>query len=96
MPENSRPSQTGLYVGDKIMIDGNWGRVYIRRVEMFRDCLGVFLSQSQRNAGEFTPLCEMYGHGAGSSEGYESNHGPYVKDPVALWSQVPPDTAEEE
>jgi len=93
MPENLE--RTGLYVGDKIRIDGNWGIVYIRRVEMFRDCLGVFLSDASRRMGRFTPLCEMYGHGAGSSHGYEPNHGEYVKNPVALWSQVPSDTPEQ-
>lgn len=89
-------SQTGLYEGDKIRIEGNWGRYYIRRVERFRDCLGVFLTESARRAGDFTPLCNMYGHGAGSSNGYESNFGAYVKDPVSLWSQVPSTTPEYE
>lgn len=89
-------SQTGLYAGDKIRIEGHWGNVYIRRVELFRDCLGVFLTQSDRNAGDFTPLCELYGFGAGSSNEYEPNHGQYVANPVALFSQVPSDTPEQE
>jgi hypothetical protein len=93
MPENLE--RTGLFAGDKIRIEGNWGRVYIRRVEVFRDCLGVFLSDQARTMGKFTPLCDLYGFGAGSSHGYMSNHGEYVKNPVALWAQVPSDTPEE-
>lgn len=96
MANENQKSQTGLYVGDKIKIEGCWGSHYVRRVELFRDCLGVFLSNSHRNTGDFTPLCQMYGHGAGSSTGYEPNHGEYVKDPVALWMQVPRSTPEEE
>lgn len=96
MKDNQTNSQTGLYVGDKIRIDGAYGRIYVRRVEKFRDCLGVFLSESCRRSGDFSPLCNMYGHGAGSSAAYEPNHGEYVKDPVALWAQVHPDTPEEE
>ena len=89
-------SQTGLYVGDRIRIDGQWGMHYISEVEMFRDCLGVFLSTSHKQAGLFTPLCELYGHGAGSESGYISNFGDYIKNPVAVWSQVPNDTPLEE
>ncbi len=85
-------SQTGLYVGDKIRIEGNWGMVSVCEVEMFRDCLGVFLDGRKRAAGEFTPLCNLYGYGAGSEAGYISNHGEYIKNPVALWAQVPRDT----
>lgn len=81
-------SQTGLYVGDRIQIYGDRDDLYTCDVEMFRDCLGVFLSPSAREAGQFTPLCDLYGHGSGSSNGYISNHGGYIKDPVALWSQV--------
>jgi len=81
--------QTGLYVGDRIRLDGQWGEVYECTVEMFRDCLGVFLSDQARTAGRFTPLCDLYGPGAGSKQGYISNYGEYTIDPVALWSQVP-------
>jgi len=81
--------QTGLYVGDRIRLEGYWGHMFEATVESFRDCLGVFLSEDHRKAGNFTPLCELYGHGAGSSTGYISNYGEYIKDPVALWMQVP-------
>ena len=80
--------QTGLYVGDRIRIEGSWGSTYDLTVEMFRDCLGVFMTDAHRQAGDFTPLCELYGHGAGSERGYISNYGEYVKNPVALWMQL--------
>ena len=82
-------SQTGLYEGDRIQIDGDWGHVFDCTVERFRDCLGVFLSEQHRTAGKFTPLCDLYGHGAGSENGYIGNFGEYVKNPVAQWSQLP-------
>ena len=82
-------SQTGLYVGDQIRLEGNWGMEYDLTVEKFRDCLGVFLTDAHRTAMHFTPLCEMYGHGSGSENGYISNFGEYVKNPVAIWMQVP-------
>ncbi|MCP4485740.1 MAG: hypothetical protein GY820_00145 [Gammaproteobacteria bacterium] len=83
--------QTGLYVGDRIMIEGNWGQQFVREVESFRDCLGVFMSEQHRQAGRFTPLCEMYGFGTGSETGYIGNFGEYVKNSVPLWMQVPKD-----
>lgn len=85
-------SQTGLYEGDRIRIEGNWGAEYDCTVERFRDCLGVFKTDEHRMASAFTPLCDLYGYGAGSSTGYISNFGEYVKDPVAMWMQLPPMT----
>ena len=81
-------SQTGLYEGDRIMLEGTWGHTYKLTVERFRDCLGVFLTDQHRQAGDFTPLCSLYGHGAGSEAGYISNFGEYTKNPVALWAQI--------
>ena len=85
-------SQTGLYEGDRILIEGNWGIQNICQVERFRDCLGVFMSDAHRKAGRFIPLSEMYGHGTGSKTGYIGNFGEYIENPVALWMQVPKDT----
>lgn len=81
--------QTGLYVGDRIRIEGQWSNSFSLTVEMFRDCLGVFLTDQHRTAGKFTPLCELYGFGAGSANGYISNFGEYIKNPVAEWMQLP-------
>lgn len=58
-------------------------------VELFRDCLGVFLEPQHREMGRFTPLCNLYGHGTGSSNGYMPNFGEYTKNPVPLWMQLP-------
>lgn len=90
MMADDRKSQTGLYEGDRIRIEGNWGMTYDCTVERFRDCLGVFLTPDHRKAGHFAPLCNMYGHGSGSSDGYIANYGEYIKDPVALWMQLTP------
>jgi len=58
-------------------------------VEEFRYCLGVFLSESHREAGEFTPLCELYCAGPESTENYISNFGPYVSNQVPAWCDIP-------
>lgn len=81
--------QTGLYVGDRIRLEGNWGATFDLTVEQFRDCLGVFMSDAHRKAGAFTPLCDLYGAGAGSEQCYISNFGEYIKNPVAMWMQLP-------
>lgn len=82
-------SQTGLYEGDRIILTLNFGEQRDFTVERFRDCLGVFMSDAAREAGDFTPLCEMYGYGAGSENSYIGNYGEYIKNPVALWMQLP-------
>lgn len=82
-------SQTGLYEGDRIRLEGEWGATYDCTVERFRDCLGVFLTDNHRQAGNFTPLCYLYGRGAGSSIGYISNFGEYIQNPVPTWMQLP-------
>jgi hypothetical protein len=81
--------QTGLYEGDRIRVKFDRYGSEDYTVERFRDCLGVFESPQHREAGMFTPLCEMYGHGDGSSRGYVCNFGEYIKDPVPVWMQLP-------
>ena len=81
-------SQTGLYEGDRIRIESRFGCDYYT-VERFRDCLGIFKSHSHRKAGNFTPLCELYEFGAGSENSYIANYGEYIKNPVAMWMQLP-------
>lgn len=46
-------------------------------VEYFRDCHGIFLSDEDRMAGKFTPLCELYDPAPDATQGYIPNHGPY-------------------
>ena len=80
---------TKLAVGDWIRVEGEWGATYDRPIEEFRQCLGVFLTVKHRKAGQFTPLCNLWGRGAGSEVSYISNFGEYIKNPVALWMNIP-------
>jgi len=57
--------------------------------EEFRHCLGVFLSDSHREAGEFTPLCDLYEPGPESERKYIPNHGEYVTNMVPAWMDLP-------
>ena len=80
--------ETGLTEGDQIRIEDRFG-CEDYTLEMFRDCLGYFETDQHRTAGDFTPVCGLYGFGAGSKHGYLGNHGEYIKNPVALWMQLP-------
>lgn len=60
-------------------------------VEEFRFCLGVFLSAQDREAGNFTPLCELYEPGPDSEEAYISNYGAYWTNKVQTWMDIPKD-----
>ena len=82
-------SQTGLYEGDRIRLNYQREGNVDFTVERFRDCLGIFESDQHREAQDFTPLCNLYGRGAGSEDGYISNFGEYVKNPVPVWMQLP-------
>ena len=57
-------------------------------VEEFRYCLGIFESDEHRQAGKFTPLCELYGRGPESETKYISNFGEYVTNPVQLFMNI--------
>ena len=82
-------TQTGLYVGDRIRIEGNWGHTWDCTVERFRDCLGVFLEPQNREMGDFTPLCDLYGRGPESEDRYMPNFGEYFTNQVPTWMQLP-------
>ena len=58
-------------------------------VEEFRYCLGMFKTDQHREAGNFTPLCELYERGPDSQNKYLSNYGEYVSDMVQGWSDLP-------
>lgn len=58
-------------------------------VEEFRYCLGIFQTPQHREAGHFTPLCELYERGPESQNKYISNYGEYVSDMVQGWSDLP-------
>jgi hypothetical protein len=46
-------------------------------VEEFRFCLGVFLSEADRTAQNFTPLCELFEPAPDAAQGYIPNYGPF-------------------
>ena len=58
-------------------------------VEEFRHCLGVFLSNEAREAGNFTPLCNLYEAGPDSEGKYISNYGEYLTNMVPAWMDIP-------
>lgn len=58
-------------------------------VEEFRYCLGIFQSPQHRQAGNFTPLCELFERGPDSENSYISNYGEYVTNMVQGWSDIP-------
>lgn len=58
-------------------------------VEEFRYCLGIFQSPQHRQAGNFTPLCELFERGPDSENSYISNYGEYVTNLVQGWSDIP-------
>jgi len=58
-------------------------------VEEFRYCLGIFISPQHREAGKFTPLCELYERGCDSENKYISNVGEYTSNMVQSWMDIP-------
>lgn len=58
-------------------------------IEEFRHCLGIFQSEQHREAGDFTPLCELYERGPDSENKYISNYGEYLTNKVQGWSDLP-------
>ncbi|WP_110949196.1 hypothetical protein [Pseudomonas bohemica] len=58
-------------------------------VEEFRYCLGIFQTPQHRQAGHFTPLCELYERGPDSENDYIPNYGEYFTNPVQGWSDLP-------
>ncbi len=58
-------------------------------VEEFRHCLGIFKTPEDRQAGNFTPLCELYEPGPDSEHGYISNYGEYTTNLVQAWMDLP-------
>ncbi len=57
-------------------------------VEEFRFCLGVFQSDQHREAGRFTPLCDLYERGPESEDKYISNFGEYVSNQVPMFMNL--------
>lgn len=82
-----------MKLGDKIRVQkyimGHESHQDDYVVEEFRHCLGIFLSGNDREAGRFTPLCELYEPGAESEEMYISNYGNYHTNMVQSWMDLP-------
>ena len=57
-------------------------------VEEFRYCLGIFLSDEHKEAGKFTPLCELYERGPLSENKYISNFGEYDTNLVPSYMNI--------
>lgn len=82
-----------MKVGDRIRV-----QKYICRypshqddyiVEEFRYCLGIFLSENDRTAQNFTPLCELYEPAPDAKKGYISNYGDYYDSYVQAFMNIP-------
>lgn len=78
-----------MIAGDRIRVRGNWGDTEDFTVEEFRHCLGIFESNQHREAGSFTPLCNLYERGPESKNSYISNFGDYVTNEVQGWMDIP-------
>ena len=81
-----------MKVGDRIRIQSYIFSTPTDRkdytVEKFRHCLGVFLSDNDRTAQIFTPLCSLYERGPESKDLYISNYGAYYTNQVQAWMDI--------
>ncbi len=75
--------------GNKIRVFESFGGTLDLTVEEFRHCLGVFVSETHREAGEFIPLCDLYEPGCDSKIEYISNFGEYTSNKVQGWMDLP-------
>ena len=82
-----------MKAGDRIKVDVGWAGMYSDwesfTVEEFRFCLGIFASDDHRQAGKFTPLCEIYCNGPESESKYIGNFGEYRTNQVPAWCDIP-------
>lgn len=81
-----------MKAGDRIRLDVGWGGMYQDfqdfTVEEFRFCLGIFKTEQHREAGKFTPLCELYEAGPESQSKYISNFGEYITNEVPRFMNI--------
>lgn len=81
-----------MKVGDKIKITyyicGTPIEDKIFTVEYFRFALGIFESEYHREAGDFTPLCILYGVSDKSEQKYIPNFGDYITNKIPIWEVV--------
>ena len=74
---------------------GNRIRVFMSRddtkdytVEEFRHCLGIFVTDQDREAANFMPLCELYEHAPDAQKIYISNYGESYDKWVQGWMDL--------
>ena len=79
-----------MKTGDKIRVLTLYGSEDFT-VEEFRYCLGFFWSEAHREAGQFTPLCDLYEPGPESEQKYIGNFGQYHTNEVQAWADIPAD-----
>ena len=81
-----------MQVGDKIRVStyfmGKQTGTKDLLIEEFRFCLGVFESPIARQAGHFTPLCDLYESGPDSETKYIPNYGEYQTNMVQAWMDI--------
>lgn len=84
-----------MKAGDRIKIKtytfGHETGEVVLTVEEFRQSLGVFRSHQARQAGHFTPLCDLYKPVPGSQEKYIPNYGLYCPEMQPAWEVVAPE-----
>lgn len=82
-----------MQVGDRIRVQkyimGKPAYTDDYTVEEFRYCLGIFLSEDDRIASNFTPLCELYEPAPDAVQGYIGNYGEYWDKWVQGWMDLP-------
>lgn len=87
MTNATKPPYT-IKAGNFIRLQHEYGYLMDFVVEEYQFCLGVFMSESHRRAGDFTPLCILYGPGPDSEEQYEPNYGQYKDNLVPGWMDI--------
>lgn len=82
-----------MKAGDRIRLRSFFGELSDYTVEEFRFCLGIFISDEHREAGHFTPLCNLYEQGPESEQKYISNYGEYFTNEVPAYMNIPKPSA---
>ena len=77
--------------GDKILIKWHNGLhedENVFEVVYFRFALGFFESKEAQEAGNFTPLCDVYKKSENSTQEYIGNYGEYFTNKIPAWRIV--------
>ena len=77
--------------GDEILIKWHNGLhedENVFEVVYFRFALGFFESKEAQEAGNFTPLCDVYKKSENSTQEYIGNYGEYFTNKIPAWRIV--------